>query len=109
MPNGGDKSWTRMCITVACFKSRFGCWPTRLGLSPSVLELFRDSLLSPDLFSSLQERMALVPEESFDPEDFLAEDAAGHQCTKEEAFGSHAHETVDVEAWIGGRPPSDGF
>jgi len=101
-----------MCVTVAYFKSKFGRWPTRLRLSLGVLELFRDSLLSPDLYSSLQERMALVPEESFDGEDFLAEDDAGHQCTKQEAFGRHTPtkthtKTVDVEAWIGGRPPSD--
>lgn len=47
MPNGDDKNWVRVCLTVDGFRARFGRWPAAVRLPPVCFEDLVGHVLTP--------------------------------------------------------------
>jgi hypothetical protein len=74
MPNGEDRNWVHLVLTVEGFTRRHGCRPTRMRLDPGYIEEFANHLLRPDAWERLSSRIRLIPERDVH---FIAEDEAG--------------------------------
>ena len=63
MPNGHDAGWVRLCGAVDGFRARYGCWPTRILLSPTALAFFRDELFTAEDYARITDKVQFVPRE----------------------------------------------
>lgn len=66
MPNGIDKNWYRMCAAINGFRSRHGCWPTKIRLPEGATNY----LFTQDTFAKLEERITFI----YDGSPYIAED-----------------------------------
>lgn len=100
MPNGWDRNWVRLVLTVAGFREEFGHWPTTVRMHAQMLEHLT-GLFSPPLFAALEARIRLIPDEDVDVTDFYrAEDDAGHS----RYYGGATHGANEARAWLGVKP-----
>lgn len=80
---------------------RYGHWPTRLRLSPWILENIRDDLLSETGRRILESKLALIP----DPHvAIVAEDDAGRSYSYQSEGFPSVRPKPDAEEWLGIAP-----
>lgn len=95
MPNGHDKNWIRLCITLAGFRARYGRWPTCVHVFQGLVTELRDHLLPANAFDAVMSRLRFIEDGSA----FIAEDDNGHRFEYgDETGGGTAGE---AEAWLG--------
>ncbi|MBV9492130.1 MAG: hypothetical protein JO069_20745 [Verrucomicrobia bacterium] len=99
MPNGHDKNWVRLCITLAGFRARYGRWPSRVRLPRACLADLRDDLLTKEDFAKITERLTLVPDERA----LVAEDDQGASFTYGETF-SRPNRAASAREWLDVQP-----
>jgi hypothetical protein len=73
LPNGYEKNWIRLCAALSGFRVRYGIWPSRVRISPVILDNLRQDLFSPEGFAKLEEKLQFIP----GGEAFLVEDEEG--------------------------------
>ncbi len=59
MPNGHSKNFVRLCLVIEGFYDQYGNWPTRVRLSPGVLDNLR-SLFSVEDVQKLASKIELA-------------------------------------------------
>jgi hypothetical protein len=100
MPNGWDKNWVRLCAAVDGFRARYGTWPTRVRMSPAMLENLRKHIFDPISFAQLESKLKLVGDEA----PMIAEDEEGRSYS----YGAEGFTKVepDIRArdWLGVKP-----
>ncbi len=93
MPNGSDKNWVRLCLTIDGFRARFDVWPTRLRAKPDIVEDIREHLLTQESWGLLAKKIQLLSDPGV--ESLIAEDDAGREC----AYGSdYSTQSLGVRA-----------
>jgi hypothetical protein len=53
-----------VCAAIDGFRTRYGCWPTRIRLFPGALDGLRDHVLTPEGFAVVASVVELVADES---------------------------------------------
>jgi len=64
MPNGHDKNWIRVCVTINGFRARHGHWPTQVRLPARCLANIRDDLFTPEDYACIVAKITFVEDES---------------------------------------------
>jgi hypothetical protein len=90
MPNGDDKNWCRLCVTIDGFRSRHGRWPSHVRLPQICIGDLR-RLFSPEDFAKINRKVLLIADERLV---FVAEDDTGLRF----AYGE---EPPSAEVWLG--------
>ena len=98
MPNGDDKNWIRLCVTINGFRVKYGMWPERVRMSSFMLENLRH-LFHPSTFSVLQSQL---PIEKTTEESIEVFDREGRQFT----YGDLTDGDLDISSleWLGISP-----
>jgi len=100
LPNGHDRNWIRLCAALSGFRVRYGIWPTRVRVSPDILDDLRINLFSSDGFAKLGEKLQFIAGD--DP--FMVEDEEGRSynyCL--EGFPSQKPDVKPAD-WLGISP-----
>ena len=96
MPNGYNKNWIRLCAALSGFRIRYGIWPTRVRISPAILDNLHQDLFSPEGFAKLEEKLQFIPGD----EPFLVEDEEGRSYNYSlEGFPTQKPD-VDAIDWL---------
>jgi hypothetical protein len=96
MPNGDDKNYDRLCVTVDGFYARHGRWPTRVRLGQDELDNLRDELFSPKRWARIASKL-----------EFTAETDVGFIASasdRDESFNYREPHDADfprVKGWLG--------
>ena len=98
MPNGHDKNFVRLCLAIEGFHDRYGHWPTRVRLSPGVLDNLR-SIFSADDFEKLSSKIELAAGGT----GMVAEDDAGGNYSYGEEPRLDKREHL-AQKWLGVHP-----
>ena len=97
MPNGSDKNYVRLCVTIDGFRARYGRWPTVARVWPGFVDNLR-TVLAPEGFARLQEKLRLVE----DPNATISvEDEEGRRCDYGSVDLPEARPSVTASEWIG--------
>ncbi len=96
MPNGHDRAWVRLCITINGFRARYGAWPTIVRYHPIGLQVIREQLLDTESLAILEKQFELIADDSVS---IRAEDEAGRQVTYGETLSLPHGE--DLREWLG--------
>jgi hypothetical protein len=98
MPNGESRNWIRLLSAIAGFRVRYGCWPTRVRIIPECLNDLRNSILTPDEFAKVEEKVKLIADKHGQ---FLAEDDIGRRFHYGiEDFPSRRPD-IEPDDWLG--------
>lgn len=100
MPNGYDKNWIRLCVTIDGFFTRHGRWPNRVRIPAACATNLRDSLFKPATFHRLLDRVDVVVDES----GFFAEDDTGARFDYDSCFRMPGGPTPSAATWLGVHP-----
>ncbi|HEY0793169.1 MAG TPA: hypothetical protein VGD78_19045 [Chthoniobacterales bacterium] len=73
MPNGHDKNWVRLCVTINGFRMRYGRWPSRVRMPEGCIADLRDRLFTGPEFEKITAKITLIPDE----QSIVAEDDSG--------------------------------
>jgi hypothetical protein len=90
MPNGHDKNWIRLCITIDGFRMRHGGWPNRVFMPEVCIADLRDNLFTVRDFAKITAKITLVPDER----SIFAEDDSGASFT-------YGEECPSAAGWLG--------
>ncbi len=60
MPNGWNKNWIRLCAVVDGFPALYGAWPTRVRMSPVILDDLINNVFDPASFAQIESKLNLV-------------------------------------------------
>ena len=74
MPNGYDKNWIRINLTINGFRGKFKSWPTKITLDDLILRDLRDNLFTSESLAKIEEKLELIP---IDKGMIVAEDDKG--------------------------------
>lgn len=97
MPNGSDKNFVRLCLTVDGFHKRYGYWPTRIRIGPILLEDLWLHVLGHEQFEELTKRIEFVIDGNVS---LLAEDGE-----RRFVYGRDpVNDDYSAEDWLGVRP-----
>lgn len=96
MPNGHDKNWIRLCITIDGFRMRHGHWPNRVCMPEVCIADLQDRLFTARDFAKITAKITLVPEER----SIVAEDDSG-------ASFIYGEECPSAAGWLGVDPEPD--
>lgn len=87
----------RIILTINAFKSRYGCWPTRLFIQEGMANGLQRDVLTRIGWSRLIEKVEVIP---FEKGTLIAEDADGHRFDYENYDHSRsADEGADEWLW----------
>jgi hypothetical protein len=74
-PNGDDKNWNLLYITVYGFRTCYNSWPTKVYLPKRIIENLQQSGLSPEIFSKSDGTLKFV----LSDKGLMAEDEIGNR------------------------------
>ena len=98
MPNGSNKNFVRMCLTINGFHARYGTWPTTVRVPPFVVPELRDHILGPEAFARVELKIRVIPQEGT----FVAEDEGGGRFDYDADHDSiPAYPKIDAREWLG--------
>ncbi len=100
MPNGHDKNFVRLAVTVAGFREKFGRWPEQVHIMRVCFEDL-EGLFTPDDYAALMKTARLMPSDS-DEFTFRAEDASGNRFDYGDRAAGDSQE--EAYAWLGVEP-----
>ncbi len=99
MPNGADKNFRRMVITVAAYHARFKDRPAEVRMAPWALQEMAH-LLDAENFALLASRLRLVTTLRTS---FAAGSKRGRVVYEHMGEGPGAQDLQEAEAWLGVR------
>lgn len=99
MPNGADKNFRRLVITVAAYDARFKDWPTELRMQPWALHEIA-YLLDAQNFDLLANRLRLATTLRTP---FVAGSKRGRVLYEDMGEGPAVEDLEAAEAWLGVR------
>src|SRR5256885_14279336 len=99
MPNGHDKNWIRVCVTINGFRARHGHWPTQVRLPARCGANIRDDLFTPEDYARILAKITFVEDESC----MMALDADGRTSKYNEAPDGKPP-SPSADQWLGVPP-----